>query len=559
MPRTVTGIDVNTAAAVFLRGHVKGNTFAATGYGHQYLDATDANEAWDALEVPFAPKLARVGVTGREVNVKYVRVPRLPDWQLRKLMRFEVEEVGGASESSVAADFNVLPPLPEVEDEDVVLLAMARESLLETLLENTQSIGGQLDAFTPNSVALYNVWVRFGVVMDDTVMIANIGGDDVDVVIVRGSDLVFARNLSGGSRLFDRAIADRLGIDLARASKVRRQLVDLAPGATFTDQAAERASRACAAPAGQIASLLQSSVTFAKSQVRVSSLRLDRVFVCGDLADTAGLAEQLTGSLGVKTEVFDPFTVVDTGKLDQDAAELLEQHKSASVVALGLATAASDPNGYGVEILPKAVLAKRDFQQGTLFLVLAAVLAVGFLGWRFADEKSRAASAETRANGLTSQLNQKKRDDAATEELLLENTKLAELARELRAVAGTGRQLATVLDALDGLQPRGFAIKKLDTRLSIDQEFGIAKGSEAPIVVIEGTAEEGVEPNNQVFLRFVERLRGELPGYSVREGMGATNTTFSLDVTAFAAKPAVAETADAEPNDTDESNSASGR
>jgi hypothetical protein len=41
--------------------------------------------------------------------------------------------------------------------------------------------------------------------------------------------------------------------------------------------------------------------------------------------------------------------------------------------------------------------------------------------------------------------------------------------------------------------------------------------------------------------------------------MGATNTTFSLDVTAFAAKPAVAETADAEPNDTDESNSASGR
>jgi Tfp pilus assembly PilM family ATPase len=553
MPRTVTGIDVNTAAAVFLRGHVKGNTFAATDYGYQHLDATDVNEAWEALEVPFAPKLARVGVTGREVNVKYVRVPRLPDWQLRKLMRFEVEEVGGASESAVAADFNVLPPLPEVEDEDVVLLAMAREALLDTLLENTKAVGGQLDAFTPNSVALYNVWVRFGVVLDDTVMIANIGGDDVDVVIVRGSDLVFARNLSGGSRLFDRAIADRLGIDLARATKVRRQLVDLSPGATFSDQAAERASRACAAPAGQIASLLQSSVTFAKSQVRVSSLRLDRVFVCGDLAGTAGLAAQLSSSLGVKTEVFDPFTVVDTGKLGQEAAELLEKHKSASVVALGLATAASDPNGYGVEILPKAVLAKRDFQQGTLFLVLAAVLALGFLGWRFADEKSRAATASTRASGLTSQLNQKKRDDAATEELLLANEKLALLARELRAVAGTGRQLATVFDALDGLQPRGFAIKKLDTRLTVDQEFGITKGAEAPVVVIEGTAEEGVEPNNQVFLRFVDRLRAALPGYAVREGMGPTNTTFDLAITAFAPPPAATEADAAEAEADDES------
>jgi Tfp pilus assembly PilM family ATPase len=535
MPRTVTGVDVSTSAAVFLRGHVKGNTFAVTGFGHQALDANDANEAWEAVEAPFPPKLARVGVSGREVNVKYVRVPRLPDWQLRKLMRFEVEEVGGASDSAVAADFNVLPALPEIEDEDVVLLAMARESLLEQLTEGVKGLGGALDAFTPNSVALYNAWLRFGVVLDDTVLIANIGADDVDVVIVRGSDLVFARNLTGGARLFDRAIADRLGIDLARAAKVRRQLVDLAPGANHADQNAERASRACAAPAGQIASLLQSSVTFAKSQVRVSSLRLDRVFVCGDLAGTRGLEAYLASVLGAPTEVFDPFTVVDTGKLDQDAAESLQRHRAQSVVALGLATAASDPEAYGIEILPKDVLRKREFAQGTLFLVLAAVLALGFLGWRFTQERGRADAARTRASSLSAQLASLKRADTATEALLVENAELSELARELRAIAGNGRQLATVLDALDGLQPRGFSIKKLDAEVRAEPLLGIEKGAEAPVLRIEGTAEEGVEPNDVVFLRFVQNLRGALPGYRVIERLGSTNTTFNLDVSAFAA------------------------
>ena len=54
----------------------------------------------------------RVGVNGRDLNVRYTRVPRLPDWQLRRLMRFETDEIGGQSESEVASDFNVLPEMP---------------------------------------------------------------------------------------------------------------------------------------------------------------------------------------------------------------------------------------------------------------------------------------------------------------------------------------------------------------------------------------------------------------------------------------------------------------
>ena len=537
MPRTVTGVDVDASHAVFLRGSVKGNSFTVADYAFQTLDAADDHEAWDRVEATFAPKDARIGVTGREVNVRYVRVPRLPDWQLKKLMRFEVEEVGGSSDNAVAADFNVLPEMPEVEDEDIVLLAMARESLLEERHEAIGALGGSLDAFTPNSIALYNAWIRFGVVLDDTVLVANVGAHDVDVIVVRGSDLVFARNLSGGTRMLDQSIADRLGVDLPKAAKVRRQMVDLTPGHTPSDQNAERATRAAGASAGQIASLIQTAVSFARSQIKLQGLRLDRVFVCGDGATTTGFDAYLGSVVGAPVEVFDPFTVVDTSKLDAEASALLEKNKAASVVALGLATAASDAEAYGIEILPKALVERREFVQGKLFLILAAVVALAFLGMRYAKESGRADELATEATRLAGQVTRLERDDAATEKLLVRNAELAELVRELHTVAGAGRQLDTALAALDATMPRGFSIKRLSNTIDADEVVGFQRDEPAPILRVEGEAEEGVEPNNVVFLRFVDELRAALPGYLVVPTMGSMNRTFGLTITAFAELP----------------------
>ncbi len=133
MARTATGIDIGSRTALALKGSVKGNTFAVTDFSVGSLPVGKSHgtrAGWSALAqaIDFKSGPVRVGLTGPEVNIRYTRVPRVPDWQLRKLMRFEVEEVGGSSGAEVASDFNVLPELPEIEGEDVVLLAMAKES-----------------------------------------------------------------------------------------------------------------------------------------------------------------------------------------------------------------------------------------------------------------------------------------------------------------------------------------------------------------------------------------------------------------------------------------------
>ena len=536
MPRTVTGVDLGLCNARFLRGYAKGNTFHVTGFSNTPLSSKEITDGWSACEVAFPPKNARVGITGRDVNVRYVRVPRVPDWQLRNLMRFEVEEIGGQSSGAVlASDFNLLPQLPEIEGEDVVLLAMARESLLEAHLDGLAGVGGTLDAFTPNAIALYNAWTRYGVLQDETVLVANVGHENVDVVIARGPDLLFARNLTGGSRLFEDAIAQRFSVSAEKARELTETIATLDPAARHIDTNAEKASRALLASAGQLTSLLQSAVIFCKSQVKLTGLKLDRVVLCGGGAALDGLPKYLSNALSVPVELFDPWKVVDTSALSDAERAELEKYGLESVVALGLATTASDPGTYGIEILPAATRKKRAFAEQHAWMIAAGVLALGYLGWDAWRTSGELQRVREQARAAEAQYKRASETSRKAEELVAENARLAALAQELLATKGSGEQLARVVALLQADLPADFWVTQLSTDRRADPELGIVRGEEQPVVSITGRARESTNSLATLYEGFVQSLRAKLPpGHAIEEHLAPTGSKFTLDISCFA-------------------------
>ncbi len=530
MASKATGVDVGLRSGVFICGRVQGNTFTVTDFAYRPIEADNLEEAWSQCDPDFAPTRAIVGVTGKEVNLRYSRVPRLADWQLRKLMRFEVESLGDSSDTDVAADFNVLPELPELESEDVVLLSVARETLLDVHGAGLADVKGTLGWYSPNAIGLYNAWLRFGVVLDDTVLIASIGHENVDAVLVRGADLLFARNLSGGGGLFDTAIAERFGVELSQAERIKRGSVDLTPGATFPDGNSERASRAASAPAGQLLSLLQSTVMFAKAQVKLSNLKLDRVFLCGGGARLKGLDKYLEAALGVPVAPFDAFQVVDTSKLGAEAAAELEVHALEAVTALGLATAGSDPDAYGIEILPEAVAKRREFFGGTLLLIAAAALGLLFLGWDYQRRSAALEVTQEQAAKLGTQVRREEEASASARELLAENESLSAEALELQLLLTSGDQAVRTLQAIDGALPTNFWLDSISSEFSKDEQLGFGPGNEGPALRIEGRVREGISDNSIAFETFVAKLRESLPGLRIVESMGSRQDTFSLSV-----------------------------
>jgi hypothetical protein len=75
MARTVTGVDIGTRSNKFLRGSYKGNTFHVSEFSYAQHSPCDVATAWAAADPGFKPQVARIGVTGRDVNLRYTRVP----------------------------------------------------------------------------------------------------------------------------------------------------------------------------------------------------------------------------------------------------------------------------------------------------------------------------------------------------------------------------------------------------------------------------------------------------------------------------------------------------
>lgn len=532
MAKTATGIDVGSRSAIALKGSWKAGTFHVTNVATGENHAGDIGSGWASLAPEFKLGRSRVAISGREVNVRYTRVPAVPDWQLRNLMRFEVQEIGDQSGAEVASDFNLLPRPPEIDGEDVVLLAMSRETLLNEHLDGLEAAGGSLDAYSPASIALYNAFVRYGVVQDDTVLVANIGHETTDVVLVRGADLLFARNLSGGSKLFDEALMQRLDMGASRAEEVKIEHVDLTPGARPRSPENEKATRAVMGAAGQLTSLLQSAVMFCKTQVKLSGLKVDRVLICGGGAGLTGLPEYLSAGMGVPVHPFDAFHVVDVSALGPEDAETLEAHELEAVVALGLATMASDTDAYSLEIVPAGIAKKREFFGGTLWLIGAAVLGIGFLGYKTKYMASKLDAVEGVSRGLASRVKRMRSIHENTEELVAANEELAQRTEALQGIAGSGEQIARALRFFDQNLPRDFWITRVESSFESDQELGVERKKERPILVVRGQLREGVDSPTAQFQSMIANLQVEMPKAAVNTGLD--RQAFSVDMTLFA-------------------------
>lgn len=535
MARTATGIDIGSRTALALKGSVKGNSFAVTDFSVGSLPTgkvAGTRESWSALSgaIDFKPGLTRVGLTGPEVNMRYTRVPRVPDWQLRKLMRFEVEEVGGTSGAEVASDFNVLPELPEIEGEDVVLLAMAKESLLADHVDGVAAVGGSFDSGTPNAIALYNAWLRYGVLMEDTVLVANIGHQNIDVIIARGQDLLFARSLGGGSKLFDEAISARLGISEAKAEALKHSLVDLTPDINYRSPDQEKASRACMGPAGQLVGLLSSTVMFCKSQVKLAGLELDRVMICGGGAALKGFSRYVSKGLSVSCEEFDAFQVVDLSGLDPDRAAELEEHKLEAVVALGLATSASDPEAYAVELLPAGIAKKREFVGGSLFLIMAGVIGALYLGWYAMGFQTELGELETKIERAENKFKTANRAHTQAAGFVEENEVLTERAVELFTVAGGGEQFGRLADLVDAHMPKDFWITRLVSEVATDDDLGIPRDARRPLLRVEGRTREGTERVNERFDELISAIESDLDGLEMKRSLSPGGERFVIEL-----------------------------
>jgi len=234
----------------------------------------------------------------------------------------------------------------------------------------------------------------------------------------------------------------------------------------------------------------------------------------------------------VPVERFDAFRVVDTSGLSPEEADLLSENALESVVALGLATMASDDDAYGLELLPEAVAKKRAFMGGTIWLIAAAVLGLAFLGYKVSAKSAKLDSIEKRAKSFASVAARAERVHEQTKDLVEENETLSARVTELAAVAGAGEQVARVFDALDDNLPRDFWVTRVTSAVAVDDDLGIERGAEKPLLTVNGSARPGTQSPTSQFQSFAAALQEDLEGVTLNPSFD--RNAFRIVLTHFA-------------------------
>ena len=452
-----------------------------------------------------------VGLAGRDMVLRYSQVPPSPDWQLKNLMDLEIQDLAAQSGGELSADYNVLPIADEESGMETVLMALARNDALARMTTAVQGSGGSVGAFVPNCIALYNAYLKCGPIEDEAVVcLCNIGHETIDIALVKGTDLLFARNLSGGAKVFDDAIAGAFNVSERKAEQLKKDLLDLDPASRgrYASGQAEKVTMAAGGAAAMIVSAVQSSLAFCQSQTKIQGLSLDKVLVTGGAAAVRGVAGFLRESLRCTVELYDPFAACDLSGLPPEEAQSLEQSKAAAVIALGLAVGRLDDSLYSLEILPEAVKRNKRFLERTLFNIVAGLIAVAALGVGAYAAKERVAYAEGEQKKIAVKKNRLKSIDDEAQRLAEENQKKRELVAALAEKAVPLDGAIQTLRALRTSLPSELWVQQLE----LVKDLGQGQRGPRPIVQVTGAGKElGGAEIGQVYQDFNKKFRKLIP------------------------------------------------
>ncbi len=516
------GIDPGAYSVKVVGGRMSGPLFSMTHLTAIDVDPSDDREQAICQEIALAAhdarKLkgkARIGITGRDLMIRYTTVPPVPLWRLRLLMDFEVQEMASQAGDGLTADYNLLDS-SESSDE-TVLVSLVKDRFLNARLGAWEQKGmPPIHAATPNCIALFNSFLAFGRMEDDEyTFLLDIGDQNLEMAIQRNGELLYARNVSGGGHAFSDAIASAWGVGTLKARELKHDLGTVAPQGRggYASANEEKVANAITGAAGQLAGMIQATIAFSRSQSGLKDMQVGRVVISGGGSELRGLPEYLEQSLGMPVRCFQPDAGLDTSSLSPEQAELFEAHPSTFAVALGLARMSSDEGAFLIDLVPPSVKKKRRFMQRTAYLIAAAVVAAACLGGIWMDMKGELAAVEKGRRQARSNERQavavRRRFTATVDEAVNLKERVDKLSWESRPGTWFLRAQGMVQsDAPDAVWVQSVEVARKRVPHPFEADEKKKAMLEKVVVVVKGSISKDVK---QTLNEFVERLRKQ-PG-----------------------------------------------
>jgi type IV pilus assembly protein PilM len=262
-------------------------------------------------------------VGGHDVIIKKIEMDRMKESDAREVIRWEAEQHVPFDIRSVELDFQILNPLEEGLQMEVVLVA-AKKELVDNKLALLADAGLGAAVIDVDAFALHNAFERnYPEAMEGIVALVNVGHEVTNVNILEEGVPILTRDIPFGSRRIREDLQRERGLTAEQAEDIvqaRKEFEDLAH---FVGQAAD-----------EVAVGIERASAFLMT--RQAGEGLGSVYLSGGGSRIPGMTRALAERMNVETHQVNPF---ERTPVRPDAAVDLNLDEAAPMLLLPLGLA----------------------------------------------------------------------------------------------------------------------------------------------------------------------------------------------------------------------------
>ncbi len=262
-------------------------------------------------------------VGGHDVIIKPIEMDRMKESDAREVIRWEAEQHVPFDIKSVELDFQILNPLAEGLQMEVLLVAAKRE-LVDNKVSLLLDAGVSPCVIDVDAFALHNAFeYNYPEAMEGIVALVNVGHETTNVNILEDGTPILTRDIPFGSRRVREDLQRERGLTAEQAEDIVQGREELAEMPQLVESSAD-----------EVAVGIERASAFLMT--RQSGAGLGQIFLSGGGARIPGMSDALGRRMSVETQVVNPFERIPV-RADMGGNVILEEAAPMLLLPLGLA------------------------------------------------------------------------------------------------------------------------------------------------------------------------------------------------------------------------------
>ncbi len=274
-------------------------------------------------------KNVAVGIPANKTFTSIVETDTLPEKELVKAFKYEIDKYVPMAINDAKADYIVLGASPNDPNKTEILVSSVSKEYAETMMETIERTGLNIIAMEPEPLAMARSLAIPGAV--DAEMIVDFGEKSTDLVIVFKGQPRLVRSIPGGFGMITKILAN--GLDV-REDQARQFILKFG---LARDKVEGQVFNVLSSSLDTYASELTKSVRF--FQTKYLNGKVDNIILTGYAVMIPLFAEYIEASTGIPTIKGNPWQSVRTTPEQQTA---LSSVASEFAVAIGLSERTND-------------------------------------------------------------------------------------------------------------------------------------------------------------------------------------------------------------------------